>query len=413
MLARKKILYLKTFEIGSFSACLKLAIILFSISMTLTGCVSAKYAAPDVDRAAREYLPDPINAVVYIVRESAFVAGGVKLPVTVDAQKIGDIKQGTFYRLLLSPGEHDLFVSNPVAKRDAFLSLNVDAGEVYFVTVRMELGGDALPILAMVSEQEISKVIADCSLVIPDNEMAAKYLYASEDVAYSKIENTDDIDKLKEFLASYPDSLRKSAIRDRISATELARKQYKLAQEEDEYQKAKEENSYAAYVGFLSKFPDGAYSGDIKARIQSFDWIELDDSELVSWEELGIKPRSAEDIGKIKFILGGYATNGSILVSGSDLLFASPGATFNGATIPPSNLRVEPGIVLRLTPEDGSAFLTLDTVVVLGHMSRIKIAESGTPAHISRLSVRSGILTVERDGLKIEAGAVFIKDSSR
>jgi Protein of unknown function (DUF2846) len=120
------------------------------LGMTLlgSGCVSPKLVdvAPTADdQRAKSFEPAPGRAAVYIYRTAGWRGSAVRVPVTVDGRLLGQIANGSFYRVDLAVGEHEVWVgwdkslaktfNDPIVSKLVRFPIRAEGGGVYFVRV--------------------------------------------------------------------------------------------------------------------------------------------------------------------------------------------------------------------------------------------------------------------------------------
>ena len=127
-------------------------------------------ASEELDKQAKTFTPVPDKAVVYIYRKNSRVyKKNVKYPISVDGRNLGMVKTGTFFRMELEPGVHDIWV----LKADALSSVSrysskFEANQQYFLRNTMKnmtFRGHAK--LTPIPAEEAKNDIRECQLLIP------------------------------------------------------------------------------------------------------------------------------------------------------------------------------------------------------------------------------------------------------
>lgn len=93
-------------------------------------------ASREADMEAKQFLPVPDKAVLYIYRNQ-FIGSAWQIPITINGEFIGRTGGFTFFRKALSPGEH---VIESWAEEPAQLTLNLEAGNIYYVRHKTRSG---------------------------------------------------------------------------------------------------------------------------------------------------------------------------------------------------------------------------------------------------------------------------------
>jgi len=102
--------------------------------LVLTGCATKPLAPDTEDSEAKLFRPVPDKGVIYIFRENDYYI--TKFPVIVDGRQLGSMHSGTYFRLEVEPGEHDIWADgSDIASlnKKIRLPLVVEQGELYFI----------------------------------------------------------------------------------------------------------------------------------------------------------------------------------------------------------------------------------------------------------------------------------------
>jgi len=121
--------------------------------LALAGCASVPHAAPDRDAEAKQFLTQANAATVYVYRPDFVARRGDESVLYVDARLIGATLPGTFFRIDLRAGPHELhgygydqgrLKVEPRYGEIAFVSLTVTGGNSLFEAVTPEQGKRAI-----------------------------------------------------------------------------------------------------------------------------------------------------------------------------------------------------------------------------------------------------------------------------
>jgi hypothetical protein len=122
-----------------------------ALLMLLAACAPLPPTPADV--AAQKFDPVPGQAVIYLVRESPDLSY-LTAPVVLNDEFIGSTQAGTYFRLELPPGRHEI---RGFGADIGSIRVDAQAGRIYFV--RQRVGGDfrttnPSSFFSLVSEQE-------------------------------------------------------------------------------------------------------------------------------------------------------------------------------------------------------------------------------------------------------------------
>ena len=130
--------------------------------LLLTACATAPMAVPELDAKAKQFAPVDGKSVVYIYRNESF-GGAVKVPISVNNRLIGDTVAGSYFRLVVDPGTYDIQCK---AEKDSTVTVQAEAGKVYFVWQEMKMGMWAAGCsMHLASDADGRKAVADCKLL--------------------------------------------------------------------------------------------------------------------------------------------------------------------------------------------------------------------------------------------------------
>lgn len=79
----------------------------------------------------------PTTGVVVFFREKKFAGGGVPFKVREGTTELGKLSNGTYFTIRTRPGKHEYVVHS---ETEDVLTLEVEPGETYFVSLRLGLG---------------------------------------------------------------------------------------------------------------------------------------------------------------------------------------------------------------------------------------------------------------------------------
>ncbi len=102
-------------------------VLLLSAILMIAGCAAPLPPMPE-DAVAKRFEPLPDKSVIYLARhavEPTFVA-----TIALDDQMIGSTYRGTYIRIEIPPGSHQL---RGIAGDSGSIKLDTEAGKIYFV----------------------------------------------------------------------------------------------------------------------------------------------------------------------------------------------------------------------------------------------------------------------------------------
>jgi hypothetical protein len=143
--------------------------IIIASSISNTGCLSPPYPmasapiATDKEEAeAKQFIPDPNLAIIYIFRDTSD-AWEMWSPILVDNHIIARTVQFTFVTVKVDPGEHEIVCR---AEKDSPLRLTVERNKLYFVKQKI-IGGIlmARSKLVEVSNEDGINAVRRCHLL--------------------------------------------------------------------------------------------------------------------------------------------------------------------------------------------------------------------------------------------------------
>ncbi|HSN91946.1 MAG TPA: hypothetical protein VLS93_12015 [Anaeromyxobacteraceae bacterium] len=109
---------------------------LLALAALASACASVPMAPPERDLAAKQFLPTPGKANLYVFRDETFGAA-VKMSLVLDGRMFGDTAARTFLLTTVDPGRHVL-VSK--AENDARLEFDAAPGANVFVWQEVKMG---------------------------------------------------------------------------------------------------------------------------------------------------------------------------------------------------------------------------------------------------------------------------------
>lgn len=104
--------------------------------LVLSGCASVPMAPMEEDAKAKEFVPSPSRAALYIYRSENFGAA-VPMTVTVNGKAVGQTAAKAYFRLNVLPGKYTV---ESHAENISNLSLTAEAGKNYFVWQEVKMG---------------------------------------------------------------------------------------------------------------------------------------------------------------------------------------------------------------------------------------------------------------------------------
>jgi len=127
----------------------------------LAGCASVPMASPDADKAAKQFMPPPGKANLYVYRNESMGAA-IKMGVYVDEKPIGQTASKTYFQIPLAPGKHKV---RGHAETNSEVEVDAQAGKNYFVWQEVKMGAmSARNKLQIVDEATGKKGVNECKL---------------------------------------------------------------------------------------------------------------------------------------------------------------------------------------------------------------------------------------------------------
>ncbi|MCC6137919.1 MAG: DUF2846 domain-containing protein [Bdellovibrionaceae bacterium] len=134
----------------------------FSLMLVLCSCATVNVAE---QRSFAK--PDSKKSTIYFYRESAFAGWSAKYNIWEDEskpQKIGALKNGSYFFITVPPGKKTFFVNGEV--RSA-VTLDMLPGKTYYIQNNINMGfWVARPKLTEVTESEALRQIKDTDIVM-------------------------------------------------------------------------------------------------------------------------------------------------------------------------------------------------------------------------------------------------------
>ncbi len=106
------------------------------VILLLTGCASVPMGSLDQDARAKEFLPAPNMASLYIYRNEIFLEE-FPITVSVNGKTLGQTAAHTYFHLNVMPGKYNI---ESLAQNVSSLPLSVEAGKNYFVWQEVKMG---------------------------------------------------------------------------------------------------------------------------------------------------------------------------------------------------------------------------------------------------------------------------------
>lgn len=112
------------------------AFALFLATLSLVGCASVPMGSLEDDIKAKQFVPTPETASLYIYRNENF-GGAVPMTVNVNNQSIGQTGPMTYFHLSVVPGMYNI---ESVAENTSSVSISVEPSKNYFVWQEVKMG---------------------------------------------------------------------------------------------------------------------------------------------------------------------------------------------------------------------------------------------------------------------------------
>jgi hypothetical protein len=110
---------------------------LSSLLLALVLCAPSLGNAQENPWAPRGSAPKPTTGVVVFFREKRFAGGGVPFKVREGTTELGKLTNGSYFTVRARSGKHEYVVHSETSD---VLTLEVEPGETYFVTMKVGMG---------------------------------------------------------------------------------------------------------------------------------------------------------------------------------------------------------------------------------------------------------------------------------
>lgn len=132
--------------------------------LLLSGCAATvEMATPELDQAAKTYVPPEGKANIYVTRKDQFTGSAVLFQVVVDGRMLGAIAPGTYHMMSVDPGRH--VVAATSMENQTSQKIEAEAGHCYFFEVTPKTGWMAARVdVQPMSETEGRAAVAENSM---------------------------------------------------------------------------------------------------------------------------------------------------------------------------------------------------------------------------------------------------------
>ena len=132
--------------------------------LLVSGCAATvEMATPELDQAAKTYVPSEGHANIYVTRKDQFTGSAVLFQVVVDGRMLGAIAPGTYHMMSVEPGRH--VVAATSMENQSSQKIDAEAGHCYFFEVTPKSGWMAARVdVAPMSEAAGRAAVAENSL---------------------------------------------------------------------------------------------------------------------------------------------------------------------------------------------------------------------------------------------------------
>ena len=140
------------------------------MALALAGCASVPHAAPERDAEAKQFLAQPNSATLYVYRPDFVAPRRDESVLYVDTRLIGATLPGTFFRIDLRAGPHEL---RGYGYDQGSLTVETRYGEIVFVSLNVTGGNSHF---AQVTPDEGQRAIARCCVLLENWERGQRPL---------------------------------------------------------------------------------------------------------------------------------------------------------------------------------------------------------------------------------------------
>lgn len=158
--------------------------------LTLSGCASAPKADKASEQYAKAFSPKKGQSNIYVYHPRNFDGGGLNYRVTLDNQVVGELSNGTFILLELTPGRHQLVVNNIAnfIQPELFspiITLSTEKEENYFFNTGLIVKSGYMNLsdengLQLVSDAEGREGVSNCDMALVSDSIKKSVAEAAQ-----------------------------------------------------------------------------------------------------------------------------------------------------------------------------------------------------------------------------------------
>ncbi|MCW8929527.1 MAG: DUF2846 domain-containing protein [Gammaproteobacteria bacterium] len=142
-----------------------------AITFFLSACAGVDYSQKAVFPEAKAD-----QALIYFYRTPGFIGSTYRFNVSEGDKVVGAMAQDSYFYLFTEAGEHTYSTNDQYQEKGNFITMNVKAGEVYYVRVDYDyqvLGGK--PVYTLVDKAEAMTLLKTRKYVVPTKKSSSTY----------------------------------------------------------------------------------------------------------------------------------------------------------------------------------------------------------------------------------------------
>ena len=140
-------------------------VLILLLAQGIGACATVSTESVETSTAAKNFDPIEDKRVVFLYRRGRMVGAASATQIKVNGIDAGGTGPGTFFRWELSPGPYTFLAST--SESSATVSVNVEAGEIYFVEQTERIGVSGGRVTLNVRDAKLAQSeVESCNLIV-------------------------------------------------------------------------------------------------------------------------------------------------------------------------------------------------------------------------------------------------------